>query len=70
VKSSYRNPASKRKDSNRATSSCHLSAVRFDRAVTSAVESFSSVNLGEKHCIRISVTFRLYLVKIIQILTN
>jgi hypothetical protein len=27
--------------------------------------SFSSVNWGEKHYIRISVTFRLYLVKII-----
>jgi hypothetical protein len=32
--------------------------------------SFSSVNWGEKHCIRIPVAFRLYLVKIIQILTN
>jgi hypothetical protein len=32
--------------------------------------SFSSVNWREKHCIRISVAFRLYLVKIIQILTN
>jgi hypothetical protein len=32
--------------------------------------SFSSENWGEKHCIRISVPFRLYLVKIIQILTN
>jgi hypothetical protein len=31
---------------------------------------FSSVNWGEKHCIRIPVAFRLYLVKIIQILTN
>jgi hypothetical protein len=29
-----------------------------------------SVNWGEKYCIRISVAFRLYLVKIIQILTN
>jgi hypothetical protein len=27
--------------------------------------SFSSHNRGEKHCIRISVAFRLYLVKII-----
>jgi hypothetical protein len=27
--------------------------------------SFSSVNRGEKYCIRISVAFRLYLVKII-----
>jgi hypothetical protein len=35
-----------------------------------AVASFSSVNWGEKHCIRIPVAFRLYLVKIIQILTN
>jgi hypothetical protein len=32
--------------------------------------SFSSVNWGEKHCIRIPVAFRLYLVKIIQILTQ
>jgi hypothetical protein len=32
--------------------------------------SFSSVNWGEKHCIRIPVAFCLYLVKIIQILTN
>jgi hypothetical protein len=32
--------------------------------------SFSSQNKGEKHYIRISVAFRLYLVKIIQILTN
>jgi hypothetical protein len=32
--------------------------------------SFSSQNRGEKHCIRIPVVFRLYLVKIIQILTN
>jgi hypothetical protein len=32
--------------------------------------SFSSVNWGEKHYIRIPVAFRLYLVKIIQILTN
>jgi hypothetical protein len=31
---------------------------------------FSSQNRGEKHCIRILITFRLYLVKIIQILTN
>jgi hypothetical protein len=35
-----------------------------------AKASFSSVNWGEKYCIRISVAFRLYLVKIIQILTN
>jgi hypothetical protein len=32
--------------------------------------SFSSVNWEEKHRIRIPVAFRLYLVKIIQILTN
>jgi hypothetical protein len=32
--------------------------------------SFSSQNRGEKHCIRIPVAFRLYLVKVIQILTN
>jgi hypothetical protein len=32
--------------------------------------SFSSRNWEEKHCIRIPVAFRLYLVKIIQILTN
>jgi hypothetical protein len=32
--------------------------------------SFSSVNWGEKYCIRIPVAFRLYLVKIIQNLTN
>jgi hypothetical protein len=32
--------------------------------------SFSSVNGGEKHCIRIPIVFRLYLEKIIQILTN
>jgi hypothetical protein len=32
--------------------------------------SFSSENWGEKYCIRISVAFCLYLVKIIQILTN
>jgi hypothetical protein len=32
--------------------------------------SFSSTNREEKHCIRIPVAFRLYLVKIIQILTN
>jgi hypothetical protein len=32
--------------------------------------SFSSENWGEKHRIRIPVAFRLYLVKIIQILTN
>jgi hypothetical protein len=32
--------------------------------------SFSSENWGEKRCIRIPVAFRLYLVKIIQILTN
>jgi ribonuclease HI len=32
--------------------------------------SFSSQNRGEKHCIRIPVAFRLYLVKIIQILAN
>jgi hypothetical protein len=32
--------------------------------------SFSSANREEKHCIRISVAFRLYLVKIIQILIN
>jgi hypothetical protein len=32
--------------------------------------SFSSQNMGEKHCIIISVAFCLYLVKIIQILTN
>jgi hypothetical protein len=35
-----------------------------------AKASFSSVNWGEKRCIRIPVAFRLYLVKIIQILTN
>jgi hypothetical protein len=33
--------------------------------VTSAGASFSWVNWGEKHCIRIPVAFRLYLVKII-----
>jgi hypothetical protein len=32
--------------------------------------SFSSLNWGEKHCIRIPVAFCFYLVKIIQILTN
>jgi hypothetical protein len=32
--------------------------------------SFISRNWEEKHFIRISVAFRLYLVKIIQILTN
>jgi hypothetical protein len=31
---------------------------------------FRLVNWGEKHCIRIPVAFRLYLVKITQILTN
>jgi hypothetical protein len=35
-----------------------------------AEASFSSLNWEEKHCIIISVAFRLYLVKIIQILTN
>jgi hypothetical protein len=34
------------------------------------VASFSSQNWKEKHCIRIPVAFRLYLVKIIQMLTN
>jgi hypothetical protein len=37
---------------------------------TSPGPSFSSANREEKHCIRIPVAFRLYLVKIIQILTN
>jgi hypothetical protein len=37
---------------------------------TETKASFSSVNWGEKHCIRISVAFRLYLEVIIQILTN
>jgi hypothetical protein len=32
--------------------------------------SFSSVKWVEKHCIRIPIAFHLYLVKIIQILTN
>jgi hypothetical protein len=32
--------------------------------------SFRWENWGEKHCIRIPIAFRLYLVKIIQILTN
>jgi hypothetical protein len=52
-------------------------AYRFPRTNTtilyhwsSTLASFSSVNWGEKHCIRIPVAFRLYLVKIIQILTN
>ena len=38
-----RNPASKRKHSNRATSPHHLSAVRSDRHVSSAVESACSL---------------------------
>jgi hypothetical protein len=40
------------------------------REKSTAWASFSSVNWGEKYCIRIPVAFRLYLVKIIQILTN
>jgi hypothetical protein len=32
--------------------------------------SFISANREEKYCIKIPVAFRLYLVKIIQILTN
>jgi hypothetical protein len=40
------------------------------RRPAGAWASFSSENWGEKHCIRIPVAFRLYLVKIIQILTN
>jgi hypothetical protein len=44
---------------------------QFAAAATSLSKaSFISVNWGEKHCIRIPVAFRLYLVKIIQILTN
>jgi hypothetical protein len=42
-------------------------ATRIDMQIEA---SFSSLNWEEKHCIRISVAFRLYLVKIIQILTN
>jgi hypothetical protein len=34
-------------------------------AAIGAAASFSSVNWGEKHCIRIPIVFRLYLIKII-----
>jgi hypothetical protein len=44
-------------------SRCTIEWIRF-------LASFSSQNRGEKHCIRIPVAFCLYLVKIIQILTN
>ena len=45
ISSLSRNPASKRKDSNRATSPRHLSAVLSDRHVSSAVESCDRVTV-------------------------
>jgi hypothetical protein len=55
----------------------HIGGFFFIRELLSIIAThyairplFSSQNRGEKHCIRIPVGFRLYLVKIIQILTN
>jgi hypothetical protein len=47
-----------------------ITAIDFTADLTWFKASFSSQNRGEKHCIRISVAFCLYLIKIIQILTN
>jgi hypothetical protein len=47
-----------------------LHAIPCRRRPAQFTASFSSVNREKKHCIRISVAFRLCLVKIIQFLTN
>jgi hypothetical protein len=71
--SSSRNKQTRQKPIPRAAETLSSSSRAFDfrrrrRALLWA--SFSSVNPVEKHCIRIPVVFHLYLVKIIQILTN
>jgi len=52
------------------SSTCPIASAQLTHLPKFSKASFSSVNWGEKDCIRIPVAFRLYLVKIIQILTN